>query len=59
MELSTVTLIGLEIKVKFNPANLYTHIEADGTEYQAATTADGRIIVFDEAHNGWLQIARA
>ncbi|NCB47009.1 hypothetical protein EOM81_08340 [bacterium] len=59
MELSKVTLIGLGINVKFNPANLYTHVEADGTEYKAATTTDGRIIVFDEAHNGWLQIARA
>lgn len=58
MKLSKAILIGLEIEVEFDGNNLYTHTEADGTEYQAVVTTDGRIIVFDESHNGWLQIGR-
>lgn len=48
-----VELLGLEIKVQFDPAEVYT---VEGVEY--VITTDGRLISWDDAANSWVQVRR-
>lgn len=56
-ESKKVTLIGLNIEVEYDDEEVYYWIEESET-LEGRQTTDGRIIVWDDAHNGWIQVWR-
>lgn len=53
-----VNLLGLDIDVDFDEDQMFLYTEDDGVEYHAAITTDGRLIVWDDGANSWVQASR-
>ena len=52
-----VNLVGYEIEVEYDEEEVY-YWQEEGTTLEGYVTTDGRVIVWDDAHNGWLQVWR-
>jgi glucose/arabinose dehydrogenase len=53
-----VSLLGIDEEVEFYETEIFEHTEEDGKIYDAAITTDGRLIVWNDGANSWIQVKR-
>lgn len=57
-KMKKVELLGLDIEVEFDEAEIFEYTEDDGEKYEAAVTTDRRLIAWDDGSNSWVQLKR-
>lgn len=56
--MKTVELLGLDIEVEFDEADVYQRENSDGNMTDAVITTCGRLIAWDDGANSWVQVSR-
>ena len=55
----TELFLGQEtVEVEFDETKTFKYIEEDGEEYEGAETTDGRLIVWNDGQNEWVQVTQ-